>query len=47
MPYNNRGLARLHQGNIQEAITDFNQALEINPNLVLAYNNRAIQQIQP
>ena len=32
-PYNNRGLAYDEQGNFTQAISDYNKAIEINPNL--------------
>ncbi len=41
MDYNNRGLMYFHSGQLEEAIADYNRALEINPNLAAAYNNRA------
>ncbi len=40
MIYNNRGIARYFQGNGQEAIEDFNSALEIDPGLQTAIQNR-------
>lgn len=39
--YNNRGIARYFQGRRNEAIEDFNAALEINPGLQTATRNRA------
>ena len=39
-PYNNRGNAYIKQGNIQQAISDFNKAIEIYPNYAEAYYNR-------
>ena len=39
-PYLSRGNAYKEQGNIQQAISDFNKAIEIDPNYVDAYNNR-------
>jgi tetratricopeptide (TPR) repeat protein len=41
MDYNNRGLMYFHMGRIEEAIANYNRALELNPNLAAAYNNRA------
>lgn len=41
MDYNNRGLMYFHSGQIEEAIGNYNRALELNPNLAAAYNNRA------
>jgi tetratricopeptide (TPR) repeat protein len=41
MDYNNRGLMYFHCGQLEEAIADYNRALELNPNLAAAYNNRA------
>lgn len=41
MDYNNRGLMYFHLGQIEEAIANYNRALELNPNLAAAYNNRA------
>jgi tetratricopeptide (TPR) repeat protein len=38
--YNNRGNAFLNQGNLDEAISDYNRTIEINPNSALAYNGR-------
>ena len=38
--YNNRGNAKQEKGDIDGAITDFNQAIEINPKYSEAYNNR-------
>lgn len=40
--YNNRGDAYKGQKNIQQAISDFDKAIEINPNFEEAYNNRGI-----
>ncbi|MBD2524594.1 tetratricopeptide repeat protein [Nostoc sp. FACHB-133] len=36
-PYASRGIARFELGDKKGAITDFNQALRINPNLAPAY----------
>lgn len=41
MDYNNRGLMYFHLGQLEEAIANYNRALELNPNLAAAYNNRA------
>jgi tetratricopeptide (TPR) repeat protein len=40
--YNNRGIAFAEKGQYDQAISDFNQALEINPRYNKAYNNRGI-----
>src|SRR4030042_5342299 len=40
--YNNRGLAYSHKGQYDQAISDFNKALEINPRYAEAYNNRGL-----
>ena len=39
-PYYNRGVAYDDQGSIQQAISDYTKAIEINPNLAEPYNNR-------
>ena len=41
-PFNNRGLAYFHQGNLLKAISDYNKAIEINPHYAEAYNNRGL-----
>ena len=41
MDYNNRGLMYFHLGQLEEAIANYNRAIELNPNLAAAYNNRA------
>ena len=41
MPYNNRGLAWTDKGNYNQAISDFNKAIELNPNCADAYVGRA------
>lgn len=38
--YNNRGAARVNQGDLDGAIADYDRAIELNPDYVLAYNNR-------
>ena len=40
--YNNRGMVYRDKGQYDQAISDFNKALEINPRFVRAYNNRGI-----
>jgi tetratricopeptide (TPR) repeat protein/S1-C subfamily serine protease len=40
--YNNRGVAKSDLGNKQDAISDFNRAISINPKYVQAYINRGI-----
>jgi Flp pilus assembly protein TadD len=40
--YNNRGIAFAEKGQYDQAISDFNQAIEINPRYNKAYNNRGI-----
>ena len=40
--YNNRGTAYGEKGQYDQAIMDFNQAIEINPRYIKAYNNRGI-----
>jgi len=40
-PYNNRGDDYLEQNKLNEALSDFNKALEINPKFAMAYYNRA------
>jgi len=39
-PYFNRGLACSKKGQYDQAISNFNKALEINPSYALAYRNR-------
>ncbi|MGD1862452.1 MAG: tetratricopeptide repeat protein [Leptolyngbyaceae cyanobacterium] len=39
--FNNRGLLHLWNGDFDQAIGDFNQAIALNPDLAAAYNNRA------
>jgi len=38
--YNNRGAIYVAKGQYDQAISDFNKALEIDPNYLFAYNNR-------
>ena len=40
--YNNRGIAYGEKGQYDQALSDFNKAIEINPRYVKAYNNRGI-----
>jgi tetratricopeptide (TPR) repeat protein len=40
--YNNRGIAFAEKGQYDQAISDFNQAIAINPRYNKAYNNRGI-----
>jgi tetratricopeptide (TPR) repeat protein len=40
--YNNRGTAYGEKGQYDQAISDFNRAIEINPRYTMAYNNRGI-----
>jgi Tfp pilus assembly protein PilF len=45
-PYNNRGNAYLHKGSIDQALSDYNRALEIDPGYANAYNNRGNAYLQ-
>jgi Tfp pilus assembly protein PilF len=40
--YNNRGAAYGEKGQYDQAIMDFNQAIEMNPRYIRAYNNRGV-----
>jgi tetratricopeptide (TPR) repeat protein len=40
--YNNRGFAYADQRKFDKAISDYNEAIRLNPNLAIAYNNRGI-----
>ena len=40
--YNNRGMAYMDKGQYDQAISDYNKALEINPKFAEAYYNRGI-----
>ena len=40
--YNNRGIAFGEKGQYDQAISDLNQAVEINPRYIKAYNNRGV-----
>jgi Flp pilus assembly protein TadD len=40
--YNRRGIAYEEKGQHDQAISDYNKALEINPRLADAYNNRGV-----
>jgi tetratricopeptide (TPR) repeat protein len=40
--YNNRGIAYDSKGQYDQAIADYNNALEINPRYAMAYYNRGI-----
>ena len=39
--FNNRGVANVKRGNFSQAFTDFNKAIELDPNFAEAYNNRS------
>lgn len=41
-PYINRGLAYQNQGNLQQAMLDYNKAIEIKPDYAEAYNDRGL-----
>ena len=40
-----KGIAKSNLGDYKGAIQDYNKAIELNPNYVLAYNNRGISKI--
>ena len=40
--YNNRGVVYAALGQYQEAIQDYNQAIELDPKHLYAYNNRGV-----
>ncbi len=40
--YNNRGRAYYGKGQYDQAISDYNKAIEINPKHAMAYNNRGV-----
>ncbi|MBI4617708.1 MAG: tetratricopeptide repeat protein, partial [Planctomycetes bacterium] len=40
--YNNRGLAREHQGDLAGAVADYTRAIELDPNYSRAYGNRGV-----
>ncbi|MDC1492786.1 tetratricopeptide repeat protein, partial [Flavobacteriaceae bacterium] len=40
--YYNRGISKHNLKDYYGAISDYNKAIELDPNLALAYNNRAI-----
>ena len=40
--YNNRGIAWAQKGDLDQAISDFTMALEINPSYAQAYSNRGV-----
>jgi tetratricopeptide (TPR) repeat protein len=40
--FNNRGFTHCEIGQYEEAISEFNKAIEINPRLAQAYNNRGV-----
>ena len=42
MAYTNRGVAYVELGNFRQAISDYDRAIEINPEYAMAYNNRGI-----
>ena len=43
--YTNRGDAWLGKGNLQQAIADYTQAIEIDPGYLLAYSNRGLARL--
>ncbi len=40
--YNDRGFAFYEKGQYDQAIADYDKAIEINPKLAMAYNNRGL-----
>jgi len=42
MAYNNRGVAYAKLGNYQQAIQDYNKAVQINPRLIDVYIGRGV-----
>ncbi len=40
LAYNERGLAYFDSNNLEQAITDFSTAIDINPDFAVAYYNR-------
>ncbi|HEX9924498.1 MAG TPA: tetratricopeptide repeat protein, partial [Anaerolineae bacterium] len=42
LSYNNRGNARRLQGDLPEAIADYDRAIELDPHYATAYNNRGL-----
>ena len=46
MAYNNRGIAKLGEGDIEGAVADFDRAIEANANRPEAYANRGLVRLQ-
>jgi lipoprotein NlpI len=44
--YNNRGIAKVGKGDVDDAIADYNRALELDPKFADAYNNRGIAKVR-
>lgn len=42
LAFYNRGIAHSHLSQLNQALADFNQALQLDPNLAAAYNNRGM-----